>query len=287
MYTPARKGYENPELGNSRNHHQKCVCEICTCGKHACPEPSAKFEGETTHNHYYKPYSINAEQPPRLDYQPGQKHYDPNLLKSTYDSTYTPHQIQREQLPPRADYQPSRGRFEDETEYKKSYVPSQIQVERPYSPLKYVPNTTKFEGSTTYNREYSPKRMEYSSSRVNYDYQPNKVPFEGQTTYDREYKAHKIEAQYPDSSNRYVPNNTKFAGQSHYNEVPPSPFRSTSPTLWNPSTAAPPNTCPRCPDAAPPARNTSTTAPRPTDGSDLFYHPLPTSAQSKADQSQS
>lgn len=49
-------------------------------------------------------------------------------------------------------YQPSRGRFEDETEYKKNYVPSQIVADRPMQPMKYVGNSAKFEGSTTYKR---------------------------------------------------------------------------------------------------------------------------------------
>jgi hypothetical protein len=35
MFTPIKKGFDNPEYLSDpkRNHHQKCVCEICTCGK--------------------------------------------------------------------------------------------------------------------------------------------------------------------------------------------------------------------------------------------------------------
>jgi hypothetical protein len=127
-------------------------------GKHTCPEKSLKFEGETTNNHYYKPYSIVPDNVARMAYNPEQKHYDPNLIQSTYHSAYTSHPLEKQQLQTQPyGYQPSRGRFEDETEYKKNYIPSQLMVERPLEPMKYTPNNAKFEGSTTYNREYSPK----------------------------------------------------------------------------------------------------------------------------------
>lgn len=160
MQTPSKSNRSNNHITDPHKYHQKCVCNICTCGtygsktgKHTCPEKSLKFEGETTNNHYYKPYEIVPDNTEKFAYNPEQKHYDPNLIKSTYNSTYTPHPIERQQqMQGGYQYQPSKGRFEGETEYKKSYVPSQIVADRPMQPMKYVGNSAKFEGSTTYNR---------------------------------------------------------------------------------------------------------------------------------------
>jgi hypothetical protein len=154
-------------------------------GKHSCPPKTLPFEGETTHNHYYKPYSLAYEQQQRLAYNPEQRHYDPALIQSTYNANYTPHRIEKDQQARMAqDYVPSRGKFEGETEYKKSYVPNHITMDRPHEQNRYAPNSAKFEGSTTYNREYSPKHapIDHSAGR-NYDYKPSSVPFEGKTTY--------------------------------------------------------------------------------------------------------
>ena len=81
-------------------------------GKHTCPPKTLPFEGETTHNHYYKPYSLAYEQQERLPYNPEQRHYDPTLIQSTYGATYTPHKIEKDQMMKMGqDYVPSRGRF--------------------------------------------------------------------------------------------------------------------------------------------------------------------------------
>jgi hypothetical protein len=46
---------------------------------------------------------------------PSQKHYDPNLIKSTYESTYVPYKMQKEAINPPYQYAPKGGKFYDET----------------------------------------------------------------------------------------------------------------------------------------------------------------------------
>ena len=122
MYTPNRNRSTLPE---SRKFDEKCVCQICTCGKHHCPATSHRpFEGETTHHRDYKPYAIdttNQNRPCTHHYQ--ERHYDKDNLKTTYDLNYVPHQIEAN-CPlsgGKNEYRPRTGKFYDETEYKKNY----------------------------------------------------------------------------------------------------------------------------------------------------------------------
>lgn len=50
----------------------------------------------------------------KMDYMPSQNHYDPNLIKSTYDSTYVPYKVQKdESLGQRYEYVHKGGQFYD------------------------------------------------------------------------------------------------------------------------------------------------------------------------------
>lgn len=81
-------------------------------GKHTCPPKSLPFEGETTNNHDYKPYNLSYEQQERLAYNPEQRHYDPNLIQTTYNANYTPHRLEKDAPVRLVDgYIPSRGKF--------------------------------------------------------------------------------------------------------------------------------------------------------------------------------
>lgn len=92
MNTPSRN---RRGLADSRQYNTKCVCQICTCGKHHCPTSSQKpFEGETTHHHDYKPYKIDTPNQGRpCTHHYHERHYDPDSLKTNYDLNYVPHKI--------------------------------------------------------------------------------------------------------------------------------------------------------------------------------------------------
>jgi hypothetical protein len=157
-----------------------------------------------------------------IPYTPIQNRYDPQIIKSTYETAYKPNAIQ--QNPPihaTSAYRPTRGKFEGESEYKKNYVPTKIQPEQPITPVRYAPNHTKFEGTTTYNREFSPKAMDRRTGCNPEPYRPKNLPFEGTSTYEREYKAHKVEAQRPETHDysRYMGKNSRFEGESSYTKV--------------------------------------------------------------------
>lgn len=92
MQTPQR--LNSALLGDSRKYNEKCVCQICTCGKHTCPKAKLPFEGETTHNHDYRPYDVTPEKRSPCVHEYHERHYDPAALKTSYDSEYKPHQIE-------------------------------------------------------------------------------------------------------------------------------------------------------------------------------------------------
>ena len=86
MKTPSRTQYQTG-LADSRKFHTKCVCEICTCGRHRCPKGHTPFKGETTYHHDFKPCTgivQELQRPATTHYH--ERHYDPKLLKTTYDA---------------------------------------------------------------------------------------------------------------------------------------------------------------------------------------------------------
>lgn len=143
------------DLGDSRRYNTMCVCQICTCGKHVCPKAGhVPFNGETTYHHDYKPCTgiINEIRKPCTNHY-HERHYDPALLKTSYDSEYKPHQIENQPVGPnKYDYRPKSGKFYGETEYNKNYVPKEVNVEKPKDCCHlYTPKRGRFEGTTTYN----------------------------------------------------------------------------------------------------------------------------------------
>jgi hypothetical protein len=239
-------------------------------GKHTCPPKTLAFEGETTHSHDYKPYKLVNEQQERLAYNPEQRHYDTNLIQTTYNSNYTPHRIEQDRLlNPMQAYVPSRGKFEGETEYTKSYVPNQIRMDRQPDVLKYVPNSAKFDASTTYNRAYSPKHAaQQSSSGKGFEYRPSNLPFEGKTTYESEYKPHQISPTRIEGI-QYHPKNTPFVGESRYKEVRMQRLSNMCHTSYNPPSYVPTSYSRLDPTIALQAKNTYNSQQPGTNGSDL------------------
>lgn len=117
MKTPTRTRYDdNPT--EERKFNSMCVCQICTCGKHRCPcvdrGAHIPFRGETTYNSDYKPCKgiINEIQKPCTNHY-HERHYDPTLLKTTYDSQYLPHKIENPTYDPSSkyEYRPRTGKF--------------------------------------------------------------------------------------------------------------------------------------------------------------------------------
>lgn len=95
-------------------------------GQHHCPPPNVKFVGESTNHHDYIPYKIKPQSYQPCRYEVQQRHYDPNVLKTSYNNDYEPYKIQPQKSPVKYQYTQKKTPFYDETEYKKSYVPFKV-----------------------------------------------------------------------------------------------------------------------------------------------------------------
>lgn len=54
-------------LLNHTQHHNKCICQICTCHKHHCPycDPQLPFEGDSTYVKDYHKHPIDLYKIPK------------------------------------------------------------------------------------------------------------------------------------------------------------------------------------------------------------------------------
>lgn len=77
----------------------KCVCQLCTCGRHRCPKPNIKAIYETTYKDHYRlfktpKYSLSAI----VDHTaPEQSHYNPADLISNYRADYVKQDLEKAQ----------------------------------------------------------------------------------------------------------------------------------------------------------------------------------------------
>jgi hypothetical protein len=70
------------ETSSSHTHSSACRCDYSYLRK-----KGPKFEGETTTQAYYKPYAV--ERAPTYEVpKPKPKHYDPDVLQTSYKMQY-------------------------------------------------------------------------------------------------------------------------------------------------------------------------------------------------------
>lgn len=62
-------------------------------GKHHCPRPRIKGSFSTSYADHYKDIKIAPSNVPRSDYKYEQRHYNPEALKTNYQDTYVPMQV--------------------------------------------------------------------------------------------------------------------------------------------------------------------------------------------------
>eukprot|EP00760_Papus_ankaliazontas_P025681 PhM_4_TR2845/c1_g1_i1/m.36986 len=92
--------------GSDLNHPSKCICEICTCGRHHCP-PRPKPVGLT--------------------------HADPRHFTTNYTAEYVPHDALNPHASQRRSHSPQIGRLTQpalpdqyDTNYTRDYVPREV-----------------------------------------------------------------------------------------------------------------------------------------------------------------
>lgn len=128
-----------------------------------------------------------------------QKHYDPELLQTSYKSQYkkidhaqsTDNFGQSSKINTTEDYLARKPKvpFYSDTSYKDQYKPKPIVVERQPA-YEYKPKDTKFEGQSSYKADFIGKKntdlINAGSSTLNiqsYMDRKPKIPFEGSSAY--------------------------------------------------------------------------------------------------------
>jgi len=87
-------------LVEDENKRLRCVCELCTCGNwinysgnHKCPRPRIKGTFTTSYTDHYKDIKIGSSPAPKQDYRYEPRHYNPEALRTNYQETYVPMQL--------------------------------------------------------------------------------------------------------------------------------------------------------------------------------------------------
>lgn len=94
-----------------------CICAICTCGKHKCPDRAihVPFAGDSTYHHDYPAHPINPRQlPPKAVREEDGVPFDGI---TEYHQRYPAHPISPRQLPPKAVREDDGIPFEGTTTY--------------------------------------------------------------------------------------------------------------------------------------------------------------------------
>ncbi|KAL8613441.1 hypothetical protein ACOMHN_057160 [Nucella lapillus] len=209
---------------------KRCICEICTCGRHRCPHrPNIPLTGSdkpcmlTEYATTYHPHPIQL----RGSFKPPARAVDsdaPIEDKTTHRVDYVKHPMERPYQHAPDHYKQPSGDHDMLTSYTKDYPEKHID------PAKAIKHDTgrqvqsKFEGEPTYTSDYRKwdlgKPKKYGPEAV---WQPPKDAFEGQSTFQRDYRRYNERPrELIRPQNAAVNSDTPFDGTTGYrvNYVP-------------------------------------------------------------------
>ncbi|XP_011410085.2 PREDICTED: stabilizer of axonemal microtubules 1-like [Amphimedon queenslandica] len=182
--------------------HYKCICQLCTCGRHHCPQPSrpkndimSRTEpvskmGSTEYKTVFLTHS-NAKPPD--SYKPALKALSrdvPMTADTTNKLDYIKHPVSMPMQRPPAVYKKPDGSMANESEYKKEYRSKTPEPAKPIlPPASHMRSVSQpFQGQSTQARDYVaftlPPREFYGEKRV---YAPPTEPFAKTTTIKSDY----------------------------------------------------------------------------------------------------
>ncbi|XP_073474675.1 stabilizer of axonemal microtubules 2 [Aquarana catesbeiana] len=173
---------------------RKCICEICTCGRHRCPHIPTKIFDKSGQPCVLTEY---VEKYPQYDnVQP------PNSMK------------------PRHEYQGNRGKMEGVTTFKSDYIPYDV-TNRPVRPhQEYEPKPGHIELGTTYNRDFNAHKIEpVGPARPVENRQINMGKFDTNPTYKDDYRAWDIsKRELAKQEHTYQPPTVKFGNSTTFQD---------------------------------------------------------------------
>lgn len=227
---------------------KRCICQICTCGRHKCPHnPRGIGYGNApcTFSEYtnkYTPHPIEMRKSCKPEEKPiaGQ---GPLEDKTTHRVDYIPHPLDKHYVHQGEKYRPPEGDMDMMTNYTKEYT------KKPFEPVKLVrPEEArkisgKFEGEPTYTADYrkwgTQPRERHTADN---SYHPPSAPFEGNSNYQTDYIPHRggprqsmKPNEMPKVSDQPFEDATDYRESYIKHALPPREVKEK--TIWQPNTA--------------------------------------------------
>ncbi|CAL8068275.1 unnamed protein product [Calicophoron daubneyi] len=210
----------------SQRGKNKCICQICNCGRHKCPhhprKPSVtKPCGISEYANKFTAYDVkpvtSCKPPPKAVHSDG-----PLSSETTTRVDYVQHPINMTSSCKKASiYEPSTVAFDGTSTYTKEYTAKQADRQKPMKPPQSKPSTAKFEGEPTYKRDYREweveKRQPVSKAA---EWTAPTEPFKGLPTYTTDYISY--DAHPPASCKphqEYKEPTDPFGGETDYQEA--------------------------------------------------------------------
>ncbi|CAD8135560.1 unnamed protein product [Paramecium octaurelia] len=150
--------HSSKSIPSSNQFHNRCVCEICKCGKHHCPIHSDNMHGDfqSTFQHDYLPWKSCKQKPFNYERQPQKHAYDPSTLLSSYQSEYIKRPLpdkEIRELPKIPSSQP----FTSQSDYQTNYQRFPLPLKPPVTKKQYKSAPRQVPWDTTYGVDYIPK----------------------------------------------------------------------------------------------------------------------------------
>ncbi|XP_038659915.1 stabilizer of axonemal microtubules 2-like [Scyliorhinus canicula] len=175
---------------------RKCICELCTCGRHRCPHlPTAIFEKINKPcliTEYVEKYAPYNDVQPRDSYKPRenyQRHQGQMQSVTTFRADYTPHDIQPRPGKVSEEYRQPPGAMNLDTTYKRDYNLHSVQPVLPARPPEQKTiSAPKMETIPTYKDHYKQWELtKRESSKPEYTFKIPSIKFANRTTFQDDY----------------------------------------------------------------------------------------------------
>ncbi|XP_070543410.1 stabilizer of axonemal microtubules 2-like [Ptychodera flava] len=180
---------------------KRCICEICTCGRHRCPHrPQGTIQkgfGPCHLSEYANKYKGYPGAARRDNFKPKEemiKGAGPMDGTTTHKKDFIPHPFERPYVHQGEEYQPLPGDMDMLTSYTRDYPGKRAIPAKSAKNLqtRKVP-LDKFEADPTYKTDYRkwdiPAR---DLAKGHHVYRPPSAPFEGQTTFQRDFQPKRV-----------------------------------------------------------------------------------------------
>ncbi|XP_005869674.1 PREDICTED: stabilizer of axonemal microtubules 1 [Myotis brandtii] len=175
---------------------RKCICDLCSCGRHHCPHLPTKIYDKTEKpcllSEYTENYPIYHSYLPRESFKPKREYQKGSIPMeglSTSRRDFGPHKVLPVKIYQPDQFVPSEENMDLLTTYKQDYNPYPICRAEPIKPRdsKY-PCGDRMESLPTYKADYLPwNQPRRELIRPDHKYRPESARFENRTTHQDDY----------------------------------------------------------------------------------------------------